>query len=38
MLRHLFATALQEANVDPLVRNLLLGHAPAGAWPATGWA
>jgi integrase len=31
MLRHLFATRLQEANVDPLVRNLLMGHAPAGS-------
>ncbi len=30
MLRHLFATRLQEANVDPLIRNLLMGHAPAG--------
>jgi site-specific recombinase XerD len=30
MLRHLFATSLQEANVDPLVRNVLMGHAPAG--------
>jgi site-specific recombinase XerD len=30
MLRHLFATSLQEANVDPLIRNLLMGHAPAG--------
>lgn len=30
LLRHGFATALQEANIDPLVRNLLMGHAPAG--------
>jgi integrase len=29
--RHQFATALQEGRVDPLVRNLLMGHAPAGA-------
>jgi hypothetical protein len=28
-LRHSFATALQDANVDPLVRNELMGHAPA---------
>ncbi len=28
-LRHTFATALQDANVDPLVRNELMGHAPA---------
>ena len=30
MLRHLFATALQDANVDPLIRNELLGHVPEG--------
>ncbi len=30
-LRHLFATALQDANVDPLIRNELMGHAPASA-------
>jgi integrase len=30
MLRHHFATSLQEANVDPLIRNVLMGHAPAG--------
>ena len=29
-LRHTFATALQDANVDPLIRNELMGHAPAG--------
>ena len=29
-LRHMFATALQDANVDPLIRNQLMGHAPAG--------
>jgi integrase len=28
--RHQFATSLQEANVDPLIRNLLMGHASAG--------
>jgi integrase len=27
-LRHLFATWLQAANVDPLIRNQLMGHAP----------
>ena len=27
-LRHTFATALQDANVDPLIRNELMGHAP----------
>jgi site-specific recombinase XerD len=29
--RHTFATLLQEANVDPLVRQILMGHRPAGA-------
>lgn len=29
-LRHQFATSLQEVNVDPLIRNLLMGHAAAG--------
>ncbi|MDB5306174.1 MAG: hypothetical protein JWO38_376 [Gemmataceae bacterium] len=28
--RHQFATVLQEGRVDPLVRNLLMGHAAAG--------
>jgi integrase len=31
LLRHQFATALQEGRVDPLIRNELLGHVPAGA-------
>ena len=30
MLRHQFATALQEGRVDPLVRNELMGHVAAG--------
>ena len=30
-LRHTFATLLQDANVDPLVRNELMGHAPAAS-------
>lgn len=30
VLRHLFATALQEGRVDPLIRNELMGHVPAG--------
>jgi hypothetical protein len=30
LLRHLFATCLQDANVDPLIRNELMGHSPAG--------
>ena len=28
--RHNFATCLQDANVDPLIRNELLGHSPGG--------
>ncbi len=28
-MRHTFATMLQDANVDPLVRNELMGHSPA---------
>ena len=35
-LRHMFATCLQDANVDPLIRNQLMGHAPAGAGTASG--
>lgn len=35
-LRHLFATSLQEANVDPLVRNLLMGHASGQGGRAGG--
>ncbi|MHC4064082.1 MAG: tyrosine-type recombinase/integrase [Planctomycetota bacterium] len=34
-LRHQFATALQDANVDPLIRNQLMGHAPTGAGSVT---
>jgi integrase len=30
-LRHTFATCLQDANVDPLIRNELMGHAPGYA-------
>jgi integrase len=30
VLRHQFATSLQEGNVDPLIRNLLMGHASSG--------
>jgi len=30
VLRHIFATMLQEANVDPLIRMELMGHAPQG--------
>ena len=30
MLRHLFATVLQEGRVDPLIRNELMGHVAAG--------
>jgi integrase len=35
MFRHLFATALQEGRVDPLIRNELLGHIPEDG-PRTG--
>jgi integrase len=35
-LRHLFATSLQETNVDPLVRNLLMGHASGQGGRAGG--
>ena len=27
--RHTFATLLQDANVDPLIRQITLGHAPS---------
>ena len=30
MLRHQFATALQEGRVDPLIRNELMGHVAGG--------
>jgi hypothetical protein len=30
VLRHMFATTLQDGRVDPLIRNQLMGHAPAG--------
>jgi integrase len=29
-LRHTFATCMQDANVDPLIRNELMGHSPGG--------
>jgi integrase len=31
VLRHQFATALQEGRVDPLIRNELMGHVAAGS-------
>ncbi|HET6423258.1 MAG TPA: site-specific integrase [Planctomycetaceae bacterium] len=34
--RHTFATLLQDANVDPLLRQITLGHQPAGAGGALG--
>ena len=38
-LRHTFATTLQDANVDPLIRNELMGHVPAGvSLPGAGLA
>jgi site-specific recombinase XerC len=36
MLRHLFATCLQEANVDPLVRCELMGHSAGGGHSGNG--
>ncbi len=30
MLRHMFATTLQEGRVDPLIRNELMGHVASG--------
>src|SRR5262249_60024188 len=39
VLRHLFATALQEGRVDPLIRNELMGHvAPGERTPGHGLA
>lgn len=35
-LRHMFATRLQDANVDPLIRNQLMGHAPSGTSKGNG--
>jgi len=35
LLRHQFATCLQDANTDPLVRNELMGHSP-GSMRARG--
>jgi integrase len=32
--RHTFATLLQDANVDPLIRQLTLGHAPPSMFGA----
>ena len=36
VLRHLFATALQDASVDPLVRNALMGYASEVGQPLHG--
>jgi integrase len=36
MLRHLFATCLQDGNVDPLIRNRLMGHVPEHSHEASG--
>jgi integrase len=35
-LRHTFATNLQDGNVDPLIRNELMGHAPMALSPTGG--
>jgi integrase len=34
--RHSFATLLQDANVDPLIRQITLGHAPIGGGGVLG--
>ncbi|WP_010583090.1 tyrosine-type recombinase/integrase [Schlesneria paludicola] len=34
--RHSFATLLQDANVDPLLRQITLGHQPSGTSGALG--
>jgi integrase len=34
--RHSFATLLQDANVDPLIRQVTLGHRPAGSGGGLG--
>lgn len=34
--RHTFATLLQDANVDPLIRQVTMGHKPVGATGALG--
>ena len=34
--RHTFATLLQDANVDPLLRQITMGHKPNGASGALG--
>ena len=34
--RHTFATLLQDANVDPLLRQITLGHQPAGSGGVLG--
>lgn len=34
--RHTFATILQDGNVDPLIRNELMGHSPASSFGSGG--
>ena len=34
--RHSFTTLLQDANVDPLIRQITMGHKPPGATAALG--
>lgn len=34
--RHSFATLLQDANIDPLLRQITLGHKPSGAGSVLG--
>jgi integrase len=36
LLRHQFATCLQDANIDPLIRNELMGHSAVGTHSGIG--
>lgn len=36
LLRHQFATSLQQARVDPLIRNELMGHSPSAKGSGLG--
>jgi integrase len=36
LFRHAFATLLQDANVDPLIRNQLMGHVPSNGLGHSG--
>jgi len=34
--RHTFATTLQDANVDPLIRQMVMGHSPGTGHRSSG--